>query len=227
MADPIKIDVWSDVACPWCYIGKRRLEGGIAAFAADADAPPVEVEFHSFELSPDMPADFAGSAADFLAEHKGIPRDQAAQMQSQVAGIAAEVGLQYDFGTQQPANTRKAHQVLHLAKRDGLATQAAMKERLLAAHFVEGRHIGRDDALADLAAEVGIDRDETLAVLADRRYLDAVDADIAQARQLGVNGVPFFVLDGRYGISGAQPIELFTQALHQVVEDRAAADASG
>ena len=225
MAEPIKIDVWSDVACPWCYIGKRRLESGITAFtgAADGAAPPVEVEFHSFQLSPDTPADVVGSAADFLAEHKGLPREQAAQMQAQVAAIAAEDGLHYDFGSQRPANTRMAHQVLHLAKHDGLDVQAAMKERLLAAHFVEGRHIGREDELVDLAVEVGLDRDETLAALADQRYAAAVDADIAQARQLGINGVPFFVLDGRYGISGAQPSELFTQALRQVVEDRATA----
>lgn len=224
MTEPIRIDVWSDVACPWCYIGKRRLETGIAAFTDAGDAaPPVAVEFHSFELSPDTPADVAGSAADFLAEHKGLPREQAAQMQVQVAAIAAADGLHYDFASQRPANTRKAHQVLHLAKRDGLDVQAAMKERLLAAHFVEGRHIGRDDELADLATEVGLDRDETLAALADQRYLEAVDADIARARQLGVTGVPFFVLDGRYGISGAQPSALFTQALRQVVEDRVAA----
>lgn len=219
--DPIRIDVWSDVACPWCYIGKRRLESGISAFADAGDAPPVEVEFHSFELSPDTPAEFEGSAADFLAEHKGLPREQAAQMQAQVAAIAAQDGLRYDFASQQPANTRKAHQLLHLAKQVGLDMQAAMKERLLAAHFVEGRHIGRDADLADIAAEVGLDRAETLAALADQRFATAVDADIARARQLGVGGVPFFVLDGRYGVSGAQPAELFTQALRQVVEDRA------
>lgn len=220
--EPIRVDVWSDVACPWCYIGKRRLEAGVAAFAAgQVDGPPVEVEFHSFELSPDTPADVEGSAADFLAEHKGLPREQAAQMQAQVAAIAAEDGLHYDFAAQQPANTRKAHQVLHLAKQAGPDVQQAMKERLLAAHFVEGRHIGRGEELADLGAEVGLDRDEVLAALADERYLAAVDADIAQARQLGVNGVLFFVLDGRYGVSGAQPSELFAQALQQVVEERA------
>jgi predicted DsbA family dithiol-disulfide isomerase len=221
--DPIRINVWSDVACPWCYIGKRRLEAAVAVFTAAVDVPTVEVEFHSFELSPDTPVEFAGSAADFLAEHKGLPREQAVQMQAQVAAIAAQDGLHYDFASQKPANTRKAHQVLHLAKQAGLDVHVAMKERLLAAHFVEGRHIGRDDELADLAAEVGLDRDEVLAALAERRHDADVDADIARARQLGVDGVPFFVLDDRYGVSGAQPTELFTQALQQVVDDRAVA----
>ena len=150
MSDVIKVDVWSDIACPWCYIGKRKFELGAEGF-------DVEVEYHSFELSPDTPVDFDGSAADFLAKHKGMPIEQVRPMLAQVTAIAAEVGLDYDYDALQHTNTVKAHQLLHFAKAQG--QQIEMKERLLRAYFVEGKHVGRTEDLADLAAEVGLDRD--------------------------------------------------------------------
>jgi len=212
MSDVIKVDVWSDIACPWCYIGKRKFEMG-------ADGIPVEVEYHSFELAPDTPVDFEGSEIDFLVAHKGMPAEQVGPMLDQVKGIAAEVGLDYDFDALQHTNTVKAHQLLHFAKAHG--KQLELKERLLRAYFVEGGHVGRDEDLADLAAEVGLDRADALRALQSNEYLEAVHADQEQAMRYGIRGVPFFVIDGKYGVSGAQAPETFAQALKQVQDERA------
>jgi predicted DsbA family dithiol-disulfide isomerase len=219
MSLPIKIDIWSDIVCPWCYIGKRRMETGLAEFARTVpDAPPVEVEFHSFQLSPDMPDDFEGSAVEYLARHKGIPAAQARQMQDHVVGLAAAEGLAYDFDRLRPANTAAAHQLLHLAK--GRSVQSAVKERLMAAHFVEGRHVGRPEELAELGVECGLDAAEILEVLERGAYRDAVEEDRRTAARIGISGVPFFVIDGRYGISGAQPPEVFVQVLSDIAAER-------
>ncbi len=215
MNDSVKVDVWSDIACPWCYIGKRKFEAGAAAFGAGPDAAPVEVEYHSFELSPDTPVDFEGTEAEFLSGHKGMPVEQAQQMLEHVAGIAQSVGLDYDFDAMHHTNTVKAHQVIHLAKQHG--KQLDMVERLFTAYFERGEHVGQDESLADLAAEVGLDRDEVLATLRDDGQLAAVRADQAQAQAFGINGVPFFVIDGKYGVSGAQDPAAFEQVLRQVV----------
>ena len=217
MSEPLKIDVWSDVACPWCYIGKRNLEAGIAAFSESPDSPSVEVEFHSFELSPDTPVEFAGSSVDFLVAHKRMPVAQVEQMLEFVTQRAAEAGLTYDFDSVQHTNTVKAHQLLHYAKARGLQHEA--KERLMAAYFVEGRHVGRMADLADLAAEIGLDRDDVMRSLAEEEYLADVRADQRQAIDYGISGVPFFVIAGRYGVSGAQPPEAFTQVLSRVVSE--------
>lgn len=218
VTDAIKIDVWSDIACPWCYIGKRNLEKGIAAAADDDDAPVVEVTYHSYELSPDTPVDFDGDEVDFLAGHKGMPREQVSQMLENVAGKARDAGLDYRFDLLKHTNTVKAHELLHFAKEQGRQLEVA--ERLMAAYFTEGRHVGRVDELAALAGEAGLDADAARAALDDGRYLEAVRADQDQARQYGINGVPFFVIDGTYGVSGAQPAEAFTQIARQVWAER-------
>jgi predicted DsbA family dithiol-disulfide isomerase len=212
----IKVDVWSDIACPWCYIGKRKFEAGAAAFDGE-----VEVTYHSFELAPDTPVDFDGTELDFLTQHKGMSAAQVKPMLDRVAGIAKEVGLDYDFDALQHTNTIRAHQLLHFAKAHG--KQIELKERLLKAYFVEGRHVGRNADLADLAAEIGLDRGAALAALESNTYLDDVQADIEQARAYGINGVPFFVIDGKYGVSGAQAAETFTQVLDKVAEEKVAA----
>jgi predicted DsbA family dithiol-disulfide isomerase len=214
VADAIKVDIWSDIACPWCYIGKRRFEEGARRYATTVDARPIEVEYHSFELAPDTPVDFAGSEVDFLVEFKRMPQDQVHRMLEQITSLATAEGLAYDIAALQHTRTIKAHQVLHLAKVHGLQVQ--MKERLLSAYFTEGRHVGHDDELADLAAEVGLDRQEVVDALRDRTYLPDVEADIEQARAYGISGVPYFVIDGRYGVSGAQAAETFAQALARV-----------
>ena len=220
---PIKIDVWSDIACPWCYIGKRRLEGGLAAFAADPDAPPVEIEYRSYELAPDTPVDFEGSEIEFLVGHKRMAADQVETMLDRVGAVARSVGLVYDFDALRYTNTVKAHQLLHYAKAHGRQLEA--KERLLRAYFSEGRHVGHDDELADLAADVGLDRDDVLRSLHAGEYLPAVRADQQTAMEYGIHGVPFFVIDGRYAISGAQPEDVFAQALARVAAERAAEEA--
>ncbi len=218
VSSPIKIDIWSDIACPWCYIGKRHLEAGIAALGDEA--PEVEIEYHSYELSPDTPVDFEGSAADFLAGHKRLPVEQVQGMIDRVVGIAANAGLEYDYEALQHTKTLKAHELLHFAKDQGL--QLELKERLLKAYFVDGRHVGRIDELVALGAEVGLDADAAREALDSGRYAAAVQADIAQAAAYGIQGVPFFVIDGKYGVSGAQPAELFSQALTQVAGEREA-----
>ncbi|MCR2785581.1 MULTISPECIES: DsbA family oxidoreductase [unclassified Microbacterium] len=218
MTDAIKIDVWSDIACPWCYIGKRNLENGLAAASADDDAPVVEVTYHSFELSPDTPVDFDGDELQFLADHKGMPREQVQQMLDRVVGVAAEAGLQYRFDLLKHTNTVKAHELLHFAKAQG--RQLEMAERLMAAYFTEGRHLGRIDDLVALAAEVGLDADATREALESQRHLPDVRADQAQAQAYGISGVPFFVIDGKYGVSGAQPPEAFAQITRQVWGER-------
>ncbi len=216
---PIRIDVWSDIACPWCYIGKRNLENGLASAAADEDAPRVEVTYHSFELSPDTPVDFDGSSADFLAQHKGISREQAQQMNDRVAQIAREqADLHYRFDLQQHTNTVKAHELIHFAKAHG--RQLEMTERLMSAYFVEGRHVGRIDELVQLAGEVGLDAAAARDALENDEFLPAVRQDQAQARAYGISGVPFFVIDGTYGVSGAQPPEAFAQVARQVWAER-------
>ncbi|WP_225755726.1 DsbA family protein [Actinotalea sp. Marseille-Q4924] len=225
MSAVISVDVWSDVVCPWCYIGKRRFERGVERYREQGGDLEVEVTYHSFLLSPDTPEDFGGTVADFLARHKGMPADQVERMLVQVTDIAAAEGLSYDFDAAQHTTTLRAHELLHLAAAHGL--QGAMVERLFRAYFVEGRHVGRAEELTELAAEVGLDPDEVRAALADRRYADAVEQDFAQARAYGISGVPFYVLDGRYGVSGAQDAEVFAQALAQVTADRQGAGTGG
>lgn len=220
---PIAIDIWSDIACPWCYIGKRNLEKGLEAVAADEDAPQVTITFHSFELSPDTPVDFDGDEVDFLAGHKGMPRAQVEQMLSHVTGVAADAGLEYRFDLLQHTNTVKAHELLHFAKAEG--RQHEMEERLMAAYFTEGKHVGRIEDLVALAAEVGLDADRARAALESEQYLPAVRQDQAQARAYGIQGVPFFVVDGQYGISGAQPPAAFENVLRDLWAQRGQSEA--
>ncbi|WP_194419776.1 DsbA family oxidoreductase [Microbacterium abyssi] len=224
MSEPITIDIWSDIACPWCYIGKRNLEAGLAAVASDEDAPKVDITFHSFELSPDTPVDFDGDEIDFLAGHKGMPREQVAQMLDNVTNVARNAGLEYRFDLLKHTNTVKAHELLHHAKAQGL--QHEMEERLMSAYFTEGKHVGRIDDLVELAAEVGMDADATRDALNNDRYLPAVRQDQAQARAYGIQGVPFFVVDGQYGISGAQPPEAFTNVLRDLWAKRGESEES-
>jgi predicted DsbA family dithiol-disulfide isomerase len=218
VSEPIKVDIWSDIACPWCYIGKRKFEAGSGLFQGRGDGRAVEIEFHSFELSPDTPVDFDGSEIDYLAGHKGMPAGQVEQMLDRVTGIAAQVGLDYDFDALKHTNTVKAHQLVHYAKAHGKQSEA--KERLLKAYFTEGRHVGRTDELASLAGEIGLDPADVTRALDADEYLDAVRADQALAQEYGIQGVPFYVIDGKYGVSGAQEAATFAQVLDQVWAER-------
>lgn len=208
MSNVVKIDVWSDIACPWCFIGKRRLEQAVARFDGR-----VQIEYHSFELAPETPNDYTGSQADFLAELKNIPVAQAKRMLNQVADVAATEGLSFDYEALRPANTALAHQALQLAKTHDL--QGELQERLLAAYFEEGSDLNIPEAIAELAAGVGLDRDEVLLALQDQTYLAAVNADKLQAATYGITGVPFYVFNNMLGMSGAQSPDAFLSALQQ------------
>jgi predicted DsbA family dithiol-disulfide isomerase len=214
----VKVDIWSDVACPWCFIGKRRFETAAAEFAASGGA--LEVEYHSFELAPDTPVDFDGSEVDFLARHKGIPEDRVAQMLTQMTELGKTEGLAYDYDALQHTNTVKAHELVHFAKAHG--RQLDMVERLLSAYFEEGRHVGRIDDLADLAAEIGLDRDEAVEALKSEAYLPAVQADKQQAVAYGISGDPFFVIARKFGVSGAQDPSVFVEVLQKAATGDAA-----
>lgn len=212
----ITVDIWSDIACPWCYVGKRRFETALAGFEGRDD---VVVEYHSFELAPDTPEDFEGSEVDFLAAHKGMPVEQVEQMLAQMTQVAADEGLAYDFDALRHTKTLKAHELLHHAKAQG--KQIEMKERLLKAYFEEGRHLGRVAELAALAAEVGLDPEQVTRALEAGEHAADVAADIDQARAYGINGVPFYVIGGKYGVSGAQTPEAFVSVLEKVAAENA------
>lgn len=218
VSEPISVHVWSDVICPWCYIGKRRFETAVAGFDGD-----VQVEYHAFELAPDTPVDFEGSEVDFLVGHKGLPREQVMQMLAHVTALAADEGLAYDFSRSQQTTTLRAHELLHHAKAHG--RQAELVERLFASHFTEGGHVGRVDDLVALAAEVGLDADAAREALEAGTYREAVAADIDAAHRIGIRGVPFYVIGERYGVSGAQSPEIFADALRRAAADLQAAAA--
>jgi len=220
MSKPIKIDIWSDVACPWCYIGKRRLENAVSQFAGSDGAPPIEIAYHSFQLDPSTPVDYAGTHAEYLAGHLGAAPADVARMTAQVTKVAAGEGLDYHLDDVKTANTGKAHELIHFAAANGKGPE--MKERLLRAYFTEGKNVGKLDALADMAADVGLDRAAAKKALESGVFAKAVQADIAQAAGIGVRGVPFFVVDGKYGVSGAQETGVFLKALQQIAGERKA-----
>ena len=219
MSEPLTVEIWSDVQCPWCYIGKRRFETALAD-----SGEQVAITYRSFELAPYTPVDYDGTPADYLSDRKGISREQASEMMAHVTGLAAQEGLAYDFDHVHQTNTVLAHELLHLARERGV--QAELKERLLAAYFEQGRHVGRVEELVELGSDVGLDADEIRAALADHRYLPAVKADVAQGAAYGIRGVPFYVIDGALGVSGAQSPETFVAALAQARAARDAASAS-
>lgn len=216
VSDTIRVDIWSDIACPWCYLGKHRFEAGVSEFRRRNPEVEVMVEGHSFELAPDTPDDFTGSEVDFLVNHKGMSAAQVEQMLGQMTEMAAAEDVDFRFDRLKHVNTRRAHRVLHLAKEREL--QAEMQERLFRAYFAEGRRVSDPETLAELGAEVGLDPDEVRGAFDDEALGEAVDRDITRARMLGVSGVPFFLLDEKYGVSGAQSAEVFAGALEQVLE---------
>lgn len=209
----MQVQVWSDVVCPWCYIGKRRLETAIDAWSVRS-GQPVEVVYRSFELDSSAPRTTTQSLEQLLSQKYGVPVSQARAMQANVTQVASEVGLTFDLDRARPANTLDAHRLLQVAGRHGLRN--ALKERFMKAYFCEGAAVGDPATLQALADEVGLDPTITAATLADpNAELSAVRADQAEARRIGVRGVPFFVLGGKLAVSGAQPVELLQRALTQ------------
>lgn len=197
--------------CPWCYIGKRRLETALDGFPHKND---VQIVWKSFQLNPDMKTDPSKTINQYLAENKGWTLDYARQMNDHVSGLAAKEGLDYHLDTAVVANSYDAHRVLQMAKNQGLG--AELKEKLLHAYFTESKNISDHNTLIDLAGSVGMDTGAVRQMLLTHEYCDEVDHDIMEAQELGVRGVPFFVIDRKYGISGAQPAEVFTDVLNQV-----------
>lgn len=204
----MRVEVWSDVVCPWCYIGKRRLEKALAAFD---HADEVEVVWRSFQLDPAHPKGVREPIYEHLAKKFGGSPAEVRAMTDQVKTLAAQDGLAYDFDRATAVNTFDAHRVAHLAKAHGLGNE--MHERLLRAHLSEGETVDDTETLVRLAAEVGVPADAVTRVLASDEYTRDVEDDIRQAQMFGATGVPFFVLDRAYGISGAQPVETFLSAL--------------
>jgi len=210
----MRIDIWSDVVCPWCYIGKRRLERAIEG------RDDVEVVYHSFQLDPSSPKEATQTVAEHLGEKYGGGAAAGQAMIDRVEAVAAEEGLLFRLGEAKRGNTVDAHRLLHLAlEQGGPALQGRLKEGLLAAYFLKAGNPADHDTLARVAADAGLDPDRTRQVLAGDEFADAVEADLRQAVAYGANGVPFFVIDGRYGISGAQPTEVFEETLRQVDAD--------
>ena len=210
----MRVEIWSDVVCPWCYVGKRRFEQALASFPHRDE---VEVVWRSFELDPQAPAERVGDYAEMLATKYGVPVERGQEMIDTMTAAAAQDGLDFRFDRARVGNTFDAHRLLHLAAQRGV--QDAVKERLMLATFTQGEPIGDADTLVRLVGEAGLDADEARAVLSDGRYTDEVRADERDAQRFGITGVPFFVVDRTYGVSGAQPAEVLRSVLDKAWTD--------
>ncbi|MFN3996360.1 DsbA family protein [Algoriphagus sp.] len=206
----MKIEIWSDVVCPFCYIGKRKLEKAIEKFPFK---DKIEIEWKSFQLNPNQKTDPTISTLEHLSQSKGWSMEQTREITSNVVNMAAAQGLEFDFEKAVVANTRNAHRLIHLAKESGKGD--AMKERLLKAYFSEGKNVDDFPTLISLGKEIGLEEEKIKAMLESDQFDEVVDQDIYESRQIGVKGVPFFVLDRKFGISGAQPDEVFVQTLQK------------
>ena len=213
----VRIEIWSDVVCPWCYIGKRRLETAIDRTGLRDD---IEVVYRSFELDPSSPRIPVETVAEHLGAKYGGGPEAGQQMVDRVEAVAAEEGLVFRLGQAKRANTVDSHRLLHLALAEGgPALQASLKEALLAAYFLKAENVADHDLLRRTALEVGLDADRVEQVLATDEFADAVERDVREAASLGATGVPFFVIDRKYGVSGAQPADAFVQVLERAWAD--------
>lgn len=210
----MKIEIWSDIACPWCYIGKRRFESALESFEHRDE---VEITWRSFQLDPSIPANFDGTELEYLSKRKGMPVEQVRKMLASMTDEAAREGLSFQYDRLIVANSFSAHRLIHLAQATGFGDAA--KERILAAHFEQGEDIADVDVLSRIGMEIGLDGPNVQRVLNSQEYAEEVRADIAEAGSLGISGVPFFVLDRKFGISGAQPVDVFSQALREAWND--------
>jgi predicted DsbA family dithiol-disulfide isomerase len=218
MSQTVKVDIWSDIACPWCYLGKHRFEAAVRQLAQRGSGLEIEVEYHSFQLAPDLPEDYSGNHDEYLAARLGWSADRVHASNRHLQSLGAPYGIDYNFAANRVANTRKAHELLHCAKAHG--RQSEVTEQLFRVHFGEGAHVGSIDTLADIAQRTGLDRDDVVRSLQSGAYAGAVDEDRAAASRLGITGVPFFVIDRRYGVSGAQEPEAFVQMLEKVAAEK-------
>lgn len=206
LAKPVHVEIWSDPQCVWCFIAHPRFEKAVVLFNGE-----VEVTYRSFELRPDAPVEI--DKEQQLAQHTGANRERVEAVNAHLAELAHVEGASYRPDLTRPTNSHLALELLHHAQESG--HRAALTHRLFAAYFTEGRHIGHLDQLVDLAEKVGLDPEEAGEVLTDRRYLEAVDQDSSQLRALGASGVPLYVINGKWGISGAQPVQTYLDALQK------------
>lgn len=210
----MKIQIWSDIVCPFCYIGKRKLELALEQFPEKNE---VEIEWKSFQLDPELANREGLSVHAYLGKRKGGTAADGKRMNDQMSAIAKEVGLEYDFDKAIIDNTLSAHRLLHFAKTKGV--QNEMKERLFHAYYSEGKDLADHQTLSGLAAELGLDAEEVQTMLKDGRFEAEVRNDQQLAYAIGVQGVPFFVFNNKYAVSGAQSPEVFRQVLEQVWEE--------
>lgn len=210
----MKVEIWSDVMCPFCYIGKRRFETALQKFGHKDD---IEVEWKSFQLDPNMQTEPGKNINQYLAERKGWTVEHARQLNSQVTNMAAAEGLVYDFDKAVIANSFDAHRFAAVAKENGLGDKA--EERLFKAYFTEGKNIADHEVLAQLGEDIGLDSNIVKTALASNNYKENVRHDIQEAEEIGVRGVPFFVLNRQYAVSGAQAADTFLNALNQSYDE--------
>lgn len=212
---PMPVEIWSDIACPFCFIGKRQFDAALVRFAHRDD---VAVTYRSFQLNPALRTDPTVRIEDYLAREKGFPAAQVRAMNARVTEMGQHVGIRFVLDRAVVANTFRAHRLLHLAKSEGRQLEA--EERLFDAYFTEGRNVDDLETLVTLGTEIGVDAETVRAALASDAFDDDVRRELAEARQLGVSGVPFFVFDQKYAVSGAQGSDLLLQALAQAYAER-------
>lgn len=215
----MKIEIWSDVLCPFCYIGKRNFEQALKQFA---HKDKVEVVWRSYQLDPEVQHIPGRSVHDYLSERKGMSRQQAKQLNDQVTAMAKEAGLEYNLDQAVVANTFDAHRLTHVAAEYGLQNEA--EERLFSAYFTEGKNIGDPDTLVRLGSDIGLNPDVVKKTLHSDAYGNEVRSDQLRAQQTGIRGVPFFVFNNKYAVSGARPSEVFAGVLSQVWDEEHPAD---
>jgi protein disulfide-isomerase len=210
MISKLKVEVWSDIMCPFCYIGKRNYEMALAQFE---NADQIEIIWKSFQLDPSLPETSSENVYEYLANRKGLGLEQVKQLHENVTNTAKTVGLEYNFDKTQISNSFKAHQLIQLAKSKNLGDEA--EEVLFYAYFTEGKNLSNTSVLVELGQKIGLNSSEIISALEDKRFEKNVIKDIEEAQQIGVKGVPFFVFDRKYAVSGAQPVDSFYSTLVQ------------
>ncbi len=210
----MKIEIWSDIVCPWCYIGKRRLEKAIDDLKYQ---DKVTIEYKSFQLDPNMETDTSINIYQYLSEKKGLSIEDAMEIGQTVAGVAEDLGLQYNLDKTIPINTLKSHELIHFAKSKGLQTEA--KEALLSAYLTEGKNLSDLNEIASIGEKIGLNKVDILESLQSNYFSKAVKADIKAGNDLGISGVPFFVFNRKFGISGAQAEDVFKETLLKSFQD--------
>ncbi|MBB1148986.1 DsbA family oxidoreductase [Myroides sp. NP-2] len=211
----MKVEIWSDVMCPFCYVGKKHFENAVEQLPFK---DKIEVEWKSFQLDPTLPVEGASeSTLEYLVKRKGMPKEQIEGMMDHLQQAGSAVGINFRQDIAIPVNTFRSHRLIHFAQQHGKGNE--MKEVLFFAHFTEGKNIGDIEVLTTLATEIGLPKEEVLALLQSEDQTQEVRNDIEEAQTLGISGVPFFVIDRKYGISGAQPIDTLAEALTQAFEE--------